>query len=373
MTDDRRTTPFSFRRQRLDGSATSALEAIRAVVGVYSANPSGPLSIRVRAPSANREAVLACDTGRTTVRMRAVRTSAFVLPRETAALVRVATAVPIDRFAWMLRAAHVSPDAFDDTRRAVLAAASEPSTAQELRSRLDIDRLEIGPLVSMLSLRGDLVSVGSGSLTSNASRYLSRDAWLAGEIEPDDPEPDAARAWLARAYLRAFGPARVADFAWWSGLSGRLAAEAVSAHETVDVGGGLLLAAEDVAAFEATGPLAIGVTLVPKWDAWTMGYPIDGRSRFIDREVHDRVFDGDGNGLGIVLADGRAIGAWTHRAAGSAMAVDVDLFEPASLRVREALEVRLGELAEFLGYGRVTLRDVASVIPKRRRIRRPMD
>ena len=225
----------------------------------------------------------------------------------------------------------------------------------------------------MLSLRGDLVSVGSGSMTSNASRYLSRVAWLGGEVEPDDPDPGAARTWLAGAYLRAFGPARVADFAWWSGLSGRLASEAVAAHETVDVGGGLLLAAEDVAAFEATEPLATGVTLVPKWDAWTMGYPLDGRSRFLDREVHDRVFDGDGNGLGMVLADGRAIGAWTHRAAGTAMAVDVDLFEPASARVRDALEARLGELAAFLGYRRVRIRDVASVIPQRRRIRRPMD
>ena len=373
MTDDRRTTAFSFRRQRLDGSAPSALEAIRAVVGVYSANPTGPLSIRVRAPTATRDEVLACDADRTTVRMRAMRTSAFVLPRETAALVRAATAVPIERFSWMLRAAHVAPEAFDDARRAVLAAAAQPSTAQELRSRMDIDGVEIGPLLSMLSLRGDLVSVGSGSMTSNASRYLSRVAWLGGEVEPDDPDPGAARAWLAGAYLRAFGPARVADFAWWSGLSGRLASEAVAAHETVDVGGGLLLAAEDVAAFEATERLATGVTLVPKWDAWTMGYPLDGRSRFLDREVHDRVFDGDGNGLGMVLADGRAIGAWTHRAAGTAMAVDVDLFEPASARVRDALEARLGELAAFLGYRRVEDPDVASVIPQRRRIRRPMD
>src|SRR5689334_4074312 len=118
MPDDRRTTAFSFRRQRLDGSASSALDAVRAVVGVYSANPSGPLSIRVRAPSATREAVLACDADRTTVRMRAMRTSAFVLPRETAALVRAATSVPIERFSWMLRAARISPDDFERARRA---------------------------------------------------------------------------------------------------------------------------------------------------------------------------------------------------------------------------------------------------------------
>ena len=178
----------------------------------------------------------------------------------------------------------------------------------------------------------------TGSLTSNASRYQSRTAWLAGDTEPDDPDPADARAWLAGEYLRAFGPARVADFAWWSGLSGKLAAEAVAAHETVDVGDGLLLLAADEAAFEATAAIGTNVTLLPKWDAWTMGYPLDGRSRFLDRDVHDRVFDGDGNGLGMVLVDGRAAGAWLHRAAGTAMEVDLDLFD----RPGSRLAIRAG-------------------------------
>ena len=103
----------------------------------------------------------------------------------------------------------------------------------------------------------------------------------------------------------------------------------------MDVGDGLLLLAEDAGAFEATEPLDGALTLVPKWDAWTMGYPIDGRSRFLDREVHDRVFDGDGNGLGMVLVDGRAIGAWIHRGKGTAMEVDLDLFERAGARLRQ--------------------------------------
>ncbi len=158
----RRTTAFSFRRQRLDGSAASALDAVSSVVGVYSTNPTGPLSIHVRAPSATRAEVLALDDDRATVRMRAMRTSGFVVPRSIAALVRSATAVPIERFAWMLRAAHVTPEDFEATRRTVLAAADLPSTAQELRTRVDIEGLEIGPFVSWLSLRGDLVAVGSG-------------------------------------------------------------------------------------------------------------------------------------------------------------------------------------------------------------------
>lgn len=368
----RRTTAFSFRRQRLDGSARSALDAVAAVVGVYGTNPTGPLSIHVRVPSATRDEVLALDVDRATERIRAMRTSGFAVPRSIAPLVRSATGVPIERFAWMLRAAHVPAGAVEATRRAVLAAADRPSTARELRARVGIEDLQMVPFVSWLAVRGDLVAVGSGSLTSNASRYRSREAWLAGDAEPEDPDPARARAWLAGEYLRAFGPARAADLAWWAAWSGRLATDAIAAHVTIDVGDGLLLLAEDRAAFEATQPLAGDPRLVPKWDAWTMGYPIDGRSRFLDRDVHDRVFDGDGNGLGMVLVEGRAIGAWVHRAKGTAIEVDLDLFEPPGARLRECIDASFADSAAFLGYRRADVRIVDSVIPNRRRLRRPL-
>ena len=373
MTRDPRTTAFSFRRQRLDGSASSALDAIASVVGVYGANPTGPLSIHARAPSATPEAILALDESRATMRMRAMRTSGFVVPRATAPLVAAATAVPLERFAWMLRAADVSPEDLPAVRDAVLAAAAEPGTAQQLRARVAIEGLDVGRLLSWLALRGDVVAIGSGSLTSNASRYLARDAWLAGDAEPGTPDPAAARAWLAGEYLRAFGPARVADFAWWSGMNGRQAEAAIAARETVDVGDGLLLLAGDLRDFEATGPLGGVVTLLPKWDAWTMGYPLDGRSRFLDRDVHDRVFDGDGNGLGMVLVDGRAGGAWVHRAAGTTMEVDLDPFERPGTRLTANLERAFADLASFLGYRRAVVRAVDTVVPQRRRIRRPLD
>ena len=134
-----------------------------------------------------------------------------------------------------------------------------------------------------------------------------------------------------------------------------------------------MLLAADEAAFEATAPLSGTVTLLPKWDAWTMGYPLDGRSRFLDRDVHDRVFDGDGNGLGMVLVDGRAVGAWLHRASGTAMQVDLDLFDRAGSQLRTGLEAAFDDLAAFLGYRRTVIRDVDTVIPNRARIRRPMD
>lgn len=373
MTLNERITAFSFLRQRLDGSATSALEAVASVVGVYGTNPSGPLSIHARAPSATRDDVLALDADRVAVRMRAMRTSGFLVPRGTAGLVRAATAVPLERFGWLMRGLRLDDAAFARLRDEVVAAAATPRTAQELRNAVDLDGRETGPLLSLLGIHGDIVSVGTGSLTSNASRYQARSAWLAGDAEPDDPDPAEARAWLAGEYMRAFGPAGISDFGWWAGLSAKLATEAVAAHETVDVGDGLLLLAADQAAFEATGSLAGVVTLLPKWDAWTMGYPLEGRSRFLDRDVHDRVFDGDGNGLGMVLVDGLAAGAWLHRAVGAAMEVDLDLFDRPRSRLASELEAAFGDLAAFLGYRRTVIRDVGTVIPNRARIRRPMD
>jgi hypothetical protein len=373
VTVDARITAFSFRRQRLDGSATTALEAVASVVGVYGTNPSGPLSIHVRAPTVPRDDVIALDTDRIAVRMRAMRTSGFIVPRATAALVHASTDVPIERFGWLMRGLRLDERSFSRVRNEIVAATATPRTAQELRAAVDLEERETGPLLSLLGLHGDIVSVGTGSLTSNSSRYQARAAWLAGDEEPPDPDPNEARAWLAGEYLRAFGPARVADFAWWSGLTGTLAAAAIGVHDTVDVGDGLLLLARETDAFEATEPLAGVVTLLPKWDAWTMGYPLDGRSRFLDRAVHDRVFDGDGNGLGMVLVDGRAAGAWLHRAAGTAMAVDLDLFDRAGAKLTATLEDAFANVAGFLGYRRATMRAVDTVVPNRRRIRRPLD
>ena len=75
----------------------------------------------------------------------------------------------------------------------------------------------------------------------------------------------------------------------------------------------------------------------------------------------------------MVLVDGRAIGAWLHRASGTAMQVDLDLFDRSGSHLRTALEAAFADLAGFLGYRRTVIRDVDTVIPNRARIRRPMD
>jgi hypothetical protein len=387
---DARVTAFSFRRQRLDGSAGDALDAVRAVVGVYSAMPGGALSIRVRAAGIGPDDVRDLERGRLVVRMRAMRTSAFIVPLTTAGRVAAATAVPLARFRWLVRAAGISDEGVPAVRAAVLAASGEPGTVPEIRVRLAdaghdaatspwTQGEALGRVLSLLTASGDVAAIGQESLSSNALRYVDRAAWF-GEIGPGEPvvEPDAAdseaaRGWLAGEYLRAFGPARIEDLAWWAGWPRSIAARAIGTLDTVDLGAGLRLLAADFAAFESAEPLPAVITLLPKWDAWTMGYPLEGRDRFVDMDVHDRVFDGDGNGLAMILRGGRAIGAWAHRGERGSMAVDLDLFQGVAPTDHQAIDTELASIATFLRYRGHRVRTVETVVPARRRMRRPLE
>ena len=170
-----------------------------------------------------------------------MRSSAFVVPSEDQPRILAATAQPIERFAWMLRGAGVSPEGFEAARSAVLAAADEPRTTRELRVRAgellgpDVDAKW---LVSYLALRGDLATLGAASLTSNESRYQARTTPL------KLPGAGRARAWLAGEYLRAFGPARPADLGWWAGWPAAVATAALADLDVVEVGDGSCCAEE---------------------------------------------------------------------------------------------------------------------------------
>jgi len=134
-------------------------------------------------------------------------------------------------------------------------------------------------------------------------------------------------------YLRAYGPARVEDFAWWAGVAKGAAAKALQPHDAVDLGGGLLLRARDEAAFGRVRPLRGTVDLLPKWDAYTMAYAPEGRQRFVHPNVQHLVYTpigvglpGDGNP--VVLVDGQAVATWTFTLKGGPTVRPFDTLGP---------------------------------------------
>jgi winged helix DNA-binding protein len=345
---------WSYGRQRLGRQAPDAEEALRGVVGVYSAHPTGPLSLHARAKSFGEHSFRRLETERLALRVPAMRTSIHIVPRQTAHLVFWATHKPMSQQSWRIRDAGISEDEYDQLRSAILRVARRPRTARELREDLGGTETSLTPVLQTMTFEGVLLRVGAESLRSNVLRYVAADAWLERGLPKADPHE--ALAWLAGEYLRAFGPARPEDFQWWAGRAARGALDALTSVEAVEIGDGYLLPAADLEDFErAVASPGNSVNLLPKWDCYTMGYAPDGRQRFVHPDVQDRIYDADGNGLGVVLVDGTAVGAWSARLAGRRMEVELDMFERPGARLKRAVAERFEAVAALLGTGAVSL------------------
>ena len=341
---------WSYDRQRLgDRRAADAEEALRAVVGVYSSHPTAPLSLRARARTFDATALRRLDADRRVLRLPAMRGSIHLLPRETAHLAFRAIPEPPSGLRQRLRYFGIPEERYPELRGAVLAAADRPRTARDLGQELRATTGYAGsptPVLSGMAREGVLLRVGAEGPRSNALRYVAAQAWLGDDL----PDADEALSWLAAAYLRAFGPARLEDFRWWAGAPKGRASAALATVETVELEGGYLLPAEDREAFESAEALdPDAVDILPKWDCYTMGYAPDGRERLVHPDVRGRVYTAAGDGLGVVLVGGRAAGAWEARFSGGVMEVRLDMFERPGARLGEAVEERFGPVAALLG------------------------
>jgi hypothetical protein len=265
------------------------------------------------------------------LRVPAMRMSIHLLPRETAHLAFHATpAPPADRKKRM-KHFKLTDKRYEELRAQILKAADEPLTLPELREAVGAEPEELKGASAQMTRDAELVRVGAAGMRSNELRYVA--------ARLDDADADEALAWLAGEYLRAFGPVRQKDFVWWAGVTAGRAKAALAAHDTEEFDDGLLIRVEDRKAFEKAKP-AKGVDLLPKWDAYTMGYAPDGRDRFAHLDVVKQCYDFRGDGRPVILVDGQAAGTWEKG--------EVDLFDKAGPKVRKAIDERLEAVKAFL-------------------------
>jgi hypothetical protein len=347
MTDDltRRLSAWSYRRQLLDGSGEAPLDALRSVVGVYSTHPTAPLALLARSPTLTPPQFQTLEQQRDAIRIVGMRGSAFLVPTDTAARIFSTTRMPAEQLGTVLRARGLDLESFARLTPRVLDCCQEPVTPAQLRSCAASSE-DVYMVARVLARQGRVLRVGA-SLRTDQLKYVGTAAWLGHELE--DVDASAAFTWLAGAYLRAFGPARVSDFAWWAGVPRRAAAAALSANKPVERGD-LLVLPEDSDAFDACEALpAESVAILPKWDSYTMGYAPDGRQRFIDNRYLNRAYTStaspgatSGDGLPLVLFGGQAVATWSHRLAAKQLVVSLQPFDGTAISDR-AFDA-LGEL-----------------------------
>lgn len=186
-----------------------------------------------------------------------------------------------------------------------------------------------------------------GGWTSSQYRWSPMSTWLPGTTTP--PPAEEARADLSRRWLRAFGPATIADLKWWTGLTlgqvrkalGALGAGVVE----VDLDGapGVVLA-DDIGPTSRPEPW---VALLPSLDPTTMGWHQRG---WYLGDHGPTLFDINGNAGPTVWSDGRVVGGWAQRKSGE---VVFRLLEDVGQEASAAVATEAARLAAWLGEVRV--------------------
>jgi hypothetical protein len=204
----------------------------------------------------------------------------------------------------------------------------------------------------LLSAQGHIVrGRPRGGWTSSQFQWSPASGWLgaaAGESLP----ADAARAELARRWLRAFGPAPLSDLQWWTGWTGGQVKAAVAQLPTtgVDLAGApaVVLAGDDD--FGADGAVQPWAALLPALDPTAMGWRERG---WYLGEHGPPLFDRSGNIGPTVWWDGRIVGGWAQRRDGE---IAVRLLEDTGADAVAAIGERAERLRQWLGPVRVTPR-----------------
>ncbi len=358
-------------RHRLAHRTISPEQAAAGVVGLHSSDPASVfLSAWTRVAgftSADLEDALYAR--RRLVRMLGMRSTLFVVPLETAAVMDEActrayapaerrrlirmleeqgVASPSHGARWLGRVETATLDAL--TRRGEATARELTKDVPELGTKLLFGEgkawagmMGVSTRVLFL-LAADARVVRArplGSWMSGQYRWARTELWLGSPL-PAIERAQACADLLGR-YLRSFGPATLTDVRWWTGWSARLTTRTLEALGAVEVpleeGTGFLLP-DDLGHEEATDPW---VALLPGLDPTTMGWK--ERTWYLGQHA-EVLFDRAGNAGPTVWVNGRIVGGWTQTAPGE---IRIGLLERVDAGSRRRIEAERDRLSDWLG------------------------
>lgn len=340
MAEPRSLTPTQARRlrlasQRLLGSELSPADVVRRFVAMQGQDLPGVLrAIAIRAaPGTTLADVRAAFDAALLVRSWAMRGTLFVAAPDDLAVLHAATTERMRRQEWRMCVQRGIDEATAERAAAVLVAALERGP---LRRSAMLDAWEAAGIATGGGNGYHLLALAAYDGLVRFGPFEGDQQLLVGGPPPVVADPEAALADALSRFAIARGPVRPDDAAWWLGAAKRpvrAALERAVGLERVRLG-------EDELLVEAGAEPAgrVGVTLVPAFDEWLLGY--EGRSRGVSEAVLRAAVPG-GNGVfrPLVLVDGVAVGTWRiPTARGRAGEPLLELVEPVGERTRAAIE-----------------------------------
>ncbi len=305
------------------------------------------------------------------IRMMGMRRTLFVVSRDVAPVVQASSALGVAatqrrRLLAQLKQAGVADNAekwLDDVSASALTALEKRGSAfandlvkdePRLNTMLDLlpDKDYAVPqkvtsrILTILALQGKIIrGRPMGGWRGNRNQWWPADDWIPDGL--GGLEVESARVELIRRWLRTFGPAPIADLAWWTGWTLGQVRTALKSVDTVEVdtdGAPGLVLADDLDITIEPDPSA---ALLPALDPTPMGW--SQRDWFLGQH-RAQLFDRSGNIGPTIFWQGRVVGGWAQRPDGE---IRLRLLEDIGAIESAAVETRAAELAEWLGPLRV--------------------
>ncbi|WP_431918693.1 winged helix DNA-binding domain-containing protein [Amycolatopsis tucumanensis] len=372
-------------RHHLHAPAGDPVAVAESLVALHATDPATVhLSVLARSEAGTADVERALYDDRSLVRMLGMRRTMFVVPAALVPVVQAACAEDIAVKQRKLLLQHLATAELDgdlsewlaEVEEGAYAAlkAREPAFAQQIadgepRLRTEIVMAAGKPyeargyitnrVLFLLAASGRIVrGRPRGTWLSTQYAWSTTESWLPG-LEPVDA--GAARVELARRWLRAFGPAPVADLKWWTGWTAGQVKKALTAIGPAEVdlegGPGIALPGDDEPVPEPE-PVA---ALLPALDPTPMGW--QERGWFLG-EHQPLLFDRTGNIGPTVWWEGRVVGGWGQRPDGEIairLLEDVGADGTAAVEAAaERLHGRLGGVAVIPKFRTPVERDLSS-------------
>ena len=334
--DRDRLNAFLLLRQHLADVARhdDVVQIVRDIGGLHATNAATPyLSLFARQPTAPMAAIggsfaewaslerqrldAELYERRTLGRIRCMRKTVYILPRESLAMAwRATCSMSLDTSRRYLAFRGIATEQYEMLSRAIIELLrGRTMTVAEMRKALGTTA-DLSAVVNLMCDDCLLIrDQPAGGWRASNHRYALFEECFPHPGTSDDEIPTATTD-LVRHYLAAFAPATLNDAAWWTGLGKAAVREALKrlggevAPLSIDgVEGEFLLLRSDLELLEAVSAMGHPtVNLLPTLDPYLMAYK--DRTRYLEARYYHCVYDRAGNATHTVLVDGRVAGIW---------------------------------------------------------------
>ncbi|HEX9512037.1 MAG TPA: winged helix DNA-binding domain-containing protein [Puia sp.] len=192
------------------------------------------------------------------------------------------------------------------------------------RAKIRTDELRLAHLLMQAELDGVICS---GAMSGKQFTYaLMEERAPGGKLL----QPEEAVAELALRYFKSRGPATLADFAWWSGLTvadGKKGVEALRSqfiNEVVEGQSYWIYSHSPSTPAPADNPNFPALHVLPAFDEYTVAY----KDRDLVLSPKHAIRSGNGIFKPILLCGGQIVGVWQRTIHKDHIAVMIDLFRP---------------------------------------------